>query len=319
MINITELNHKSIPAQPSLELLSANVFEADLAMVHVKDMRDQAANNFEQYEVMGRNAMIELMSRVYNVWFNAKASSQFDSFLDKIKQKLKENEVEFRATSKSSGLLIRYVFKHFDDKQVSIYARSLAVAFKKGIAASGFAAFIKNTDGGFAGVRDTDTPPGKGDSEEKIGADIAATHAKTEKTITTIKVTDWDVDEEFRVLIAFRNDDDDADVKNARLSAEGLEAVLLRYEADKKERNKPTKDEEAETNKLALKALESEARNANVKSQSAEAELNDALANGNAAKYDALRVALKVAQLQDKAAEKSYKAFKEAIKAPVTA
>lgn len=307
-----EANAQSIRVLPKMS--------PDAAMQIAENLRNLATKNHEQFVIKGRNAMLALMADVYQLYWDAKGSSdQGEAFIGMIKAKLKELGVEVRKSSPETSQLIRYICKDLDDKQVSIYGRSLAVAFKNGTASSGFVPFIENTEGGFAGVRDTEAPPGNGGSGEKIGVDVAAKHARTEKTITTIEVTDWHEDEEFRVLIAFRNDDDTASLKNARLSEEGLKAVLSRYEADKKTRNKPTKDEEAATNRLALQALEADAANAKTKRESIEAELDEAIANGNGAKCDGLRVSLKVAQVQAKNAEKACKTFKESIEAPAPA
>lgn len=318
MIKAITLEHEGTLGKPAVELHAANAFEADIAMLQLKGMRDQAASNYQQYDVMGRNAMIELMARVYRVWFDARNSKQFEGFVTKMKQTLTKNGAEFRATSKDSSLLIRYVFKHFDHKQVSVYGRSLAGAFKKGIAPDDFAAFINRTEGGFSGVRIADTPRKTGGAEP-ISADVAVTHVKAERTITTIEVTDWQEDEDVRVLVAVRNDDDTASLKNARLSEDSVKAVLLRYEADKKERSKPPKDKEAEDKRHALKALEGDVANAKVDCGNIEADLSVALEYGDAAKCDVLRVNLTVAQVKAKAIERAYKALKEGLEAPSAA
>jgi hypothetical protein len=276
-------------------------------------LREVATANHEQFVVKGRTAMLALMGDIYRLYCETKGRlDKGESFMLELKAKLKKLNVEVRKSSPQSSQLIRYICKDLDDKQISIYSRSLVVALKNGISVDGFIAFIEETKGGFSGVRYNETP-GTTASKVGIGEQVAVAHVRAEKTLTTLHEVDWEDDEEYQVLIALRNDDDSAIVKSARLCMESLKTVMARYEADRRERNKPTQDEEAATNKIALQEMELELANAQTKLGNFQAELSKVIAGGNSTSSERLRVNLKVAEMQAKSMEKSYKAFKASL------
>lgn len=288
----------------------------DMAMAKAEQLRSTAAENHEQYVLQGRKAMLSLMTDIYSLYHSTKKCNDAGAeFMTKVKGKLKELKVEVRKSSPESSQLIRYICKDFDDKQVSIYGRSIAFAFKSNTAPSDFRKLIEDTAGGFTGLSKNQTSTTK-IGEPKTAAEIALVHARAEKTVDNFSIMDWKDDEEFRVLIALRNDDDTADVKDAGLSEENQKAVLLRYEADKKARNKPTKDQDNETAKLALQTVLGEVTNTATYVENVEAELNLAMASKNPAHCLNLRATLMVAQLKAKAAEKMYKSLKESLENP---
>ncbi len=307
-------------ATTALQLRKLPNLQPDAAMATAEQLRNQATTYHDQFVVKGRKAALALMADLYALYHGAKVSSDNGAmFISKVKAKLVELDVEVRKSSPESSQLVRFVFKDAADKQVSIYGRSLAVAFARGIKPSEYVSFIEATPDGFSGVRATTAPKTQGTGAAKLGADIALVHVRAETTVKTIVVTDWEDDEEFRVLIAVRNDDDTADVKNARLSKDSTKAVVLRYEADKKARNKPTPDQSVEADKLALKTLSAEASNAQTKLENIEAELSSALESGDTKRCDLLRVHLRVASLQAKAAESVHRQLQAALKEEVAA
>ena len=287
---------------------------ADTAMATADQLRSKAASDYQKFEMKGRAATLKLMADVYALYYDTKISSDNgEAFMAKVKAKLAQLEVKVRKSSPETSQLIRYICKDFDDKQVSIYGRSLAVALANGIEPSGFTAFIEGTTGGFAGVAATTVSKKVADAI-KLGEDIALVHVRAETTVESIDVTDWQEGEEYRVLIAVRNDDDTADVKNARLSKDSTTAVVLRYMADRKARSKPKHKQSAEDDKLALNALSAEASNAKTKWENIDADLSLALDSGDRARCDLLRVQSRVASLQAKAAETVYKQLKASLK-----
>ena len=288
-------------------------------MVTAENLRGQASKHNDQYVVQGRKALRALMVEVYTLYYQAKESPDKGvEFLCKVQAKLKELNVEVRKSSPETSQLIRYICKDFDDKQVSIYGRSLTVAFSKEVAPDGFAKFIEGSEGGFAGVRSAGTPVATGGAESPR-AEIGLANAQTEVTIKTIEVNDWGTDEDYRVLIAIRNDDDTADIKNAKLSEKSLKAVITRYETDRRARLKPPKNQELEVDKAALKELEIEARNAKVKLESTKAELKKAKAENATEMCNLLRPKVKAASMQYEAVEASRKQLRETLKEAVAA
>lgn len=233
----------SVQDDVKLIVLSANVsgkpFELKAALKSVEQLREQAEANYHQYEMMGRNAARELMGSVYAVWCEAKASGQFETFIANIKQQLKQLDVTVKASSKPSSFLIRYVFKNASDKQVHVYGRALDVAFdEEKIPADAFTTLVEKTKGGFDGLRS------KGVSSKVAGkkASIALSKCNAERTIDTIENLTWTTDEQYSVFIAVRNPDDTADIKDALLTAEQKDAILVRFLINKTKLEKPTKE-----------------------------------------------------------------------------
>lgn len=222
-----------------------NKFSINAAMSALAKMRADADNNYETYEVLGRKATRELMGRVYAMLCNAKASGQFGRLIAHIRADFKQQDVKVKATSKDSSLLIRYIFTKASDKQVHVYGRALDVAYdEQDVAPAKFAEWVEKMEGGFEGIRSN--------SASSTGAinkvPTALTKCQSERTLETIDKIDWEGNEEYKVIIAFRNADDTADLKDPCLSIEQQEATLLRYlsetkkaEAAKKPK-KPSKD-----------------------------------------------------------------------------
>ena len=293
---------------------------ADQAMLTAENLRSQASKYNDQYVVMGRKALLALMVDIYKLYHDARESSDNGiKFMEKVKEKLKQQNFAVRKSSPESSQLIRYICKDFDDKQVSIYGGSLAVAFSRKIDPANFAEFIEGSQGGFSGIRSTDTPT-KTDNAGSHRSDIALAGVRTEKTIETIEVNDWGTDEDYRVLIAIRNDDDTAAVKDAKLSLKSLQAVILRYEADKRARLKSSKNQQqCEIDKATLKELVAEAANAETTRGNIEAELNAAIASGDTETCKALRPRLQTATLLAKSAQDTRKHFAATLKEAVAA
>lgn len=316
---------------PVPKLTSANILRPinqpvsdanDVAVVEsiavAENLRAQASSNHDQYEVSGRTAMLSLMSKVYAVFHEElSGNDKGEQFMEKVKNKLKLLDVEVRKSSSDGTKLIRYIFKHFDDKQVSVYARSLTVALQKEITPNDFVKFIEGTEGGFSGVKSLKPTSTKANSIQ-TKAEIALTNVRTEETLQTIKLFDWCKDEDFQVLIATRNDDDSADIKNAQLSDDGCEAVILRYKKDKDERDKP-KQESDETEKEVLRLLEEELSNEQVNLQNIDADIRNELAKDKNANVDGYRARLKVAQLRVKSYEKDIKSHQNSMAEAVPA
>jgi hypothetical protein len=216
-----------------------NAFNVTAAMSAIAQMRNDADNNYKTYEVMGRNATRELMGRVYAMWCDAKASGQFENFIANIKEQLKQLDVTVKASSKPSSFLIRYVFQNASDKQVHVYGHALDFAFdEKKIPAAAFTALVEETKGGFDGLRlqaVSSTVAGKKTS-------IALSKCITERTIETIENMKWAADEQYSVFIAVRNSDDTADIKDALLTQEQKDAILMRFLINKTKLEKPPKE-----------------------------------------------------------------------------
>ncbi len=287
------------------------------AMVRADKLRTSASNYNEQIVVAGRKALLALMSDIYGLYFEARQSAdEGAAFLGELKAKLVH--VQIRKSATLAALLVRYVCVDFDDKQVSIYGRSLPAAYKAGVQPAGYVAFIENTEGGFAGLQAPGRCAPKAPTANTT-AGVALVEIRAEKTVETLVVNDWGDEEEFRVLIALRNDDDTADLKNANLLDKGLSAVLTQYKADKSSRAKPAKDEAAEADKLALKAMKGELANAETEVANLQAELNLAVTQADLIRAATLRASLKVAELKLSSFKSVCKSLQASLSTPAVA
>jgi len=214
------------------------VFTVTAAMLALAQMREEANRNYETYEVLGRKASRELMGRVYGVMCAAKASGMFEKFIANIREQFKQHGIKLKSSSKESSVLVRYIFAKASDKQVHVYGRALDVAYyEKNIAPEGFAKWVESTEGGFEGIRSgvvSSTVAGKKTS-------IALSKCMTEPTIDTVENLQWTADEQYSVFIAVRNQDDTADIKDALLTREQKDAILVRYLINKTKLGKPSK------------------------------------------------------------------------------
>jgi hypothetical protein len=144
---VAEIRHCSNLSDPDAALDVAIVFLAKESaaggslLANLVKLRDQGTAYYENVFVPGRNAMQEIMGAVYSQFHAAKSSPTYKDNLKVLSTKLKEYGVTVRSTSTDASLFIRMVFEGFDDKQVSIYSRSLAAAYEKGVAPDAFGKF----------------------------------------------------------------------------------------------------------------------------------------------------------------------------------
>jgi hypothetical protein len=216
-----------------------NKFNVNAAMSALAKMRADADNNYETYEVLGRKATRELMGRVYAMLCNAKASGQFGRLIAHIRADFKQQDVKVKATSKDSSLLIRYIFTKASDKQVHVYGRALDVAYdEQDVVPAKFAEWVEKTEGGFEGIRSQAV----GSAVAGKKTSIALSKCIAERTIDTVENLNWATDEQYSVFIAVRNPDDTADIKDALLTQEQKDAILVRFLINKTKLEKPPKE-----------------------------------------------------------------------------
>ena len=318
--NATETNEI-----PTISIITnKQQFSVDTIDVSLESLRNEAINNNAHYNVGGRKAMIRLMSQVYQLWHDAKISGNFDVFMNNVRRKLKDLDVEVRSNSPDATQLIRYVFsgltdEDFSDKQVHTYGRSLNVAFANipRTKPEHFEKLIYGTPGGFDGLREQgkSTSAGTGTSRTSTRtASVALDIATKENTLDTIKA-DWPDKESFRIFIAVRNaDGTTADLKDALLSNESKEATLLKFYDDRKKRLEPPKKVINSADKVALAQLVAKAANEKVKHLELEFQLKGAIASGTPEQCDQLRADVKSAKIQLDSLNASVKTMRAQLK-----
>lgn len=260
-------------------------------------LREQGDDFYEKFFLPGRNAMLKIMGEVYEQFYTSKSSATYADDLEVLRKKLKDFGVTLRSSSTDASLFIRMVFKDFDDKQVSIYSRSLAVAYGKGVAPEAFEKFVADTVGGFYGIVGSDGGS-KGSQDNAAGnaGKVAFTDIQAEKTVETIDNFQWESDEEKCVLVAIRGmNDDSAKLKKLAVSEELFFSILAKYAAEKKALLKKTVSGDIGTTKLALQKVESLLANAQTDVDNLQADLRVAEQARNVEDVKNIRVNLLVA------------------------
>ncbi len=307
-----------LPATQAQPNQAPATFAVATSLATLEQLRSQASNHHQQYEVVGRKAMMALMAQVYVQFHAAKQSGEFELFMNSIRNKLQLALVELRKSTLDSSALIRYVFADFDDKQVHVYGRSLDVAYANHVAPTGFGGYVES-QGGFEGVRKAAVAgPTKASHDTQA---TALTYAKAEATIATIEVHDWkDDDEDFRVMIAVRNEDGiTADIKDAKLSAERNTSAILMYLASRKELSNPPKRKVTAANQAAVLNAKLQVANVKVELENFENQLNEAQAARDQTACDELRPKIVWAQAQVAAFTAAAKSLTLSMKESVTA
>jgi hypothetical protein len=267
-------------------------FSVEHAMAVIEKLRTSATDHHQQFVVQGRKAMLELMSQVYEQYYNAKASNEFEAFSNNVRNKLKNLGLKIRDSSVPSSLLIRLIFADFDDKQVHVYGRSLDVALERETLPEDFKLFV-GTEGGFEGIRRTAKDKAGVDSAIKV--EIAFNVVVNEPTVNTLLAEGWGDDERYRVYIAISNNDGTADIKDSKLGKEHLEATLLLVKLAKERRDnppKPKKASSAEVNEADLLQLETRLKNEQTKQAQLKSKYKAAVNSGDVSLEDSMMTAL---------------------------
>lgn len=197
-------------------------------LVHtLESLRNDASEHHEQYELGGRKALDALMSKVYKVYYETVTYGKVEEMSTQVRAKLKAIDANLEPSkgAKLSNMLIRYVFKDPDPKQVSVYARALRVVYERKTEPSDFVAVVAAQPGGYSGFKEA--KQGVAPKTENPAA-TALSRVVNEQPIDTISI-EWEAGEEVKVLIAHRNDDDEATLHAVNLTPEQRDAMLVRY------------------------------------------------------------------------------------------
>lgn len=232
------VNMKVAIAERNVAVVALNGFDVANAMKSMESIRKQGAEYFEKYEIRGRKALTKLMADVYGVWHAAKSSDSFETFMNGIRDRVKRQGVEIRASSKDSSLLVRYVFERLSDKQVHVLGRSLDVALSRQTPAAAFEDLVNGTEGGFEGLRAIASSSGSANPQSPA---VALSACQAEPTIDTTPKLLWKSGQQVQVFLAVRNDDDTADLKDAYFTKEESEGLLKRFLGNKKRLEKHEK------------------------------------------------------------------------------
>ena len=234
----------AVAIKPATEIFSVAASLNELAAI-----RTQASDYHVRMYLPGRKEKLRLLSAVYSQYYAAKISEEFEQFANNVRSQLTNLGIEVRKSSLDSSNLVRYVFADFDDKQVHVCGRSLDIAYELRTLPGDFVALVEKTDGGLDGLRKLGVQ-NAGATSVLTKQAKALSEIDNDATVKTLEITDWADGEEFRVMVAVRNEDDTADLKDTYLSEEARDKVILAYLANKEALKKQgkkiiTKEEQA--------------------------------------------------------------------------
>lgn len=266
-------------------------FTVQSAMTALKQIRITASDHHQQYVVPGRKALLDVLSQLYELYYNAKNSSEFEPFMNNVRNELLLHGVEIRTTSQKSSLLVRLVFADFSDKKVHVWGRALEGAFDRQTLPCNFKSLVAETKNGLEGLRNEGSANPTPSGTKKL--DIAISVITNEPTIETIAAEeDWEDDEQCRIYVAVLNEDSTVDLKDSKLEKKHLDATLLLVKADKDRRDNPPKAKKAsksELNKAMQLHFETLLKNEQTKHASLDLQLKDAIAAGDKTRSLALK------------------------------
>lgn len=260
-------------------------FNAQFSLEVLEQLRKDGAEFYKTHYLAGRNAMIDLMGKVYEQFHAAKKSKDYERFIQGIKKALTDAGKTIKSSSSDTSLLTRYIFEEFDDKQISIYGRSLLVAYEKNIAPEEFPEFVKNTKGGFWGLVKKEGTSSEADktNSDTISSDTVTAIEAIRKSETAGEIPDfkWEGAEDYTFLIAFRDiDGDKAEMKKLPISAKTINRLMSYYKKDKKGEEKLPEDEQAQAMQIALQDSKLESHNLTIQIADLERDKDAAMKDG---------------------------------------
>lgn len=275
-VNVKEAAMKTIKkidvqTSPTLKFPKKSSAPVATLLDQLSDIRDQE----RKHVATGRKWLMDAMTRIYGIWHDANSGGQLETFMNNVRQKLKQEEIRIYENSRKSAQLIRYVFEGFSDKQVSIYSRVLEKAYdsKPRIRPSDFESFVTE-GGGFEklGVGSDEGNTGKSD---RTAAKALAKVQKDCQSFGCFNDDTWDASEECRIYVGIQDAaGEEVELKYLRLSQAAIQATLLKYydEASAKPKGKQLNESERrEIAKLKSRAAGAEEQFAELELEFSEA------------------------------------------------
>ena len=218
----------------------------DATLNDIEQLRKDADAYTDQFETGGRHALNKLMSGIYHVYHDAVFGGRAKQLEKGLRSKLKALDPKLEPTKNAhmSNMLVRYVFKAPDAKQVSVYAKCLRVLADRSPAVQpdDFIDAVSKQKGGYSGfVENTATKVAKRQPSPALALSVV----KNLPTLNKVSL-DWNEGEEFRVLLAVPGSSDtEAYLKHIKVSPKVQDALMVDYfkeqEADRKALENATK------------------------------------------------------------------------------
>jgi hypothetical protein len=234
-------------------------FKLAAAVANIDKLRDEASEYTVQYETGGRNALNKLMASVYKHYYSAVSSNKVEELATQLRAKLKKLDPKLEPTKQAhmSNMLVRYVFKDPDAKQVSVYARCLRVlaARSPAVLPKDFIEAVAAQKGGYGGFAEL---KGGKTTKPKLTPEVALSEVENLPTVETVSFS-WAEGEEYRVLVAVRADSDgEAELKSIPVSDALRDQLLVGFLKEKDAVAKTPKVTKTADDQLAVIAAERE-------------------------------------------------------------
>lgn len=180
----------------------------------------------EEVKSTGRIRLMGIVSTIYATHHDWNNRMPDDTrLLTKCKVALTREGHKIKSNTTQALILTRYCLPGFTDKQISVFAASLTQALKNKIEPANFVQFVRDNKG-FDGVR-------KLGMKARVNATANGEHfivdGKTEilKFSPIDSITDivWKENEDYRIVVLTRNEDDSADVRDP--SFDPVDAKLM--------------------------------------------------------------------------------------------
>lgn len=265
----------------------------------------------------GRKGKETLVARIYAEYFAAQQLEEMEPLVADIDKALTEMKIPFRTNSRISTKFVRYVFANYgeddlSDKEAFKYGRGIDVGYSKNIDPEEFANFV-TTSAGYSNIKElTDvtataaTPAGSTQGASKLES------LSKRQTVHELEVNDWaDDNENYRVYIAVRNDDDFALLKEVSLSQDGIEKLMLQVEREQKAKDKPDAEAQKQADDAYKRKLEAKLANSETELGNKLCELEAAQASKSTKAIAEIRADVRCLEGDVKAAKANLKKFKD--------
>lgn len=281
------------------------------------DLLRTDADKHKSLVLKGRQGKETLVAKIYAEFFAAQQLEEMNGLMETIDKALKDKKIAYRSNSRVSTKFVRYVFANYgeddlSDKEAFKYGRGIDVGYSKNIDPEEFASFVAGS-GGYSNIKETieaiatpATPAGSTKGASKLES------LSKQQTVHELEVNDWaDDDENYRVYIAVRSDENLALLKAVTLSQDGVEKLMLQVEREQKEKDKPDAEEKQRDDAAYKRRLEEKLQNSEVDLGNKECDLRVAIANKTPINITERRAEIRLLEADVRAAKAELKKFKD--------
>lgn len=275
------------------------------------------ADKHKSVVLKGRTGKEALVAKIYAEFFSAQQLNEMQPLVADIEKALKDKKIGFRSNSRVSTKFVRYVFANYgeddlSDKEAFKYGRGIDVGYSKNTAPTEFTSFVANS-GGYSNIEEeTVATAGPATTAGSTQGASKLQSLSKRQTVHELEVNDWtDDNENYRVYIAVRNDDDFALLKAVSLSQDGIEKMMQQVEREQKAKDKPDAEAKKQADDAYKRKLEAKLANSETELGNKLCELEAAQSNKSPKEIAEIRADVRCLEGDVKAAKAELKKFKD--------